>query len=195
MTTPNESTSSLVDAIQRGDTRAQEQLFERYIPRVRQMVALRIGKPVADLPGDADDIVQQTLLNALQAVSQFEHRSEGAFRAWIARIVENALKNEHRNRRSNKHQQIWQRHGDLDLRETMFPDEGHGPSSIAEQKELNERIEAVILSLPALYRRTLELRDIAGMNYLDLAEALGRTEPNCRKIYQRAREMLQDKLR
>jgi len=33
------------------------------------------------------------------------------------------------------------------------------------------------------------------MSDLDLAQALGRTEPNCRKIYQRPREMLQDKLR
>lgn len=195
MTKPNDSTSSLVDAIQRGDVRAQEQLFERYVPRVRQMVALRLGKPVADLPSHADDIVQQTLLSALQNLSEFEHRSEGAFHAWIARIVENTLKNEHRSQRSGKHQQIWQRQGDLDLRATMFPDEGHGPSSIAEQREQNAQIEAAILSLPALYRRAIELRDIGGMSYLDLAEALGRTEPNCRKIYQRAREMLQDKLR
>jgi len=195
MTDPGESTSSLVDAIQRGDAGAQEQLFERYVPRVRQMVALRMGRPVADLPADADDIVQQTLLSALQALAKFEHRSEGAFRAWIARIVENTLKNEHRNQRSDKHRQIWQRQGDLDLRETMFPDVGHGPSSIAEQKEQNQHIETAILSLPALYRRAIELRDIAGMSYMDLAEALGRSEPNCRKIYQRAREMLQDKLR
>ena len=195
MTNPGESTPSLVDAIQRGDVRAQEQLFERYVPRVRQMVALRMGRPVADLPADADDMVQQTLLSALQALAKFEHRSEGAFRAWIARIVENTLKNEHRNQRSEKHRQIWQRQGDLDLRETMFPDDGHGPSSLAEQKEQNQRIEAAILSLPTLYRRAIELRDIAGMSYIDLAEALGRSEPNCRKIYQRAREMLQDKLR
>jgi len=190
-----ESTGALVEAIQRGDPAAQQTLFLRYVPRVRQMVAMRMGLHVARLPDDADDVVQDTLLNALQALPRFEHRSEGAFRAWIARIAENTLRNDARSRRTDKHRTVWQRCADLDLSATLFPTAGPGPTSAIEQREAATHIEDAILDLPTLYRSAIELRDVAGMSYGDLAESLGRTEANCRKIYQRAREMLQERLR
>jgi len=194
MTDPLASTGTLVRAIQGGDPAATQQLFDRYVPRVRQMVALGLRVPAHRLPADADDIVQDTLLNALKALPEFEHRGDGAFRAWIAQIAANRLRNAARDRRSGKGQAIWRRCADLDLRETVFPADVPTPSDDAENKELGARIEAAILSLPGLYRRAIELRDIAGMDHAQIARELGRSEANCRKIYQRAREMLHERL-
>lgn len=194
MTGPHESTSSLVGAIRQGSQAAQQQLFDRYVPRVRQMVALRLGCPVARLTVDADDVVQDTLLRALRALPAFEQRGDGAFRAWIAKIAENRLRSEARSRRSRKRRVIWRRCADLDLSETLFPSGAPTPSHAAERKELSARIEAAILALPSPYRQAIELRDIAGTDYREMAMALGRTEATCRKIYQRARALLQAKL-
>lgn len=194
MTDPLASTGALLRAIQTGDPSAAQELFDRYVPRVRQMVALALHLPVRRLPDDADDVVQDTLMKALQALPNFEHRGPGAFHAWIATIAENQLRNAARERRTAKGQAIWRRCADLDLRETIFPADVPTPSADAQNNELGARIEAAILSLPGLYRRAIELRDIAGMDHAEMAKELGRSEVNCRKIYQRAREMLHERL-
>jgi RNA polymerase sigma factor (sigma-70 family) len=51
-------------------------------------------------------------------------------------------------------------------------------------------LEKALLALPSLYRRVLSLRHIAGATYAEIAQELGRTEASCRKVAQRAVEML-----
>src|SRR5262245_12995939 len=80
----------LVRAAQRGDAEALEALFTRYLPRVRQIVALRLGWRLRQLL-EVDDIVQEVLLDAFQGLGQFEPRSEGSFRNWLARTVEREI--------------------------------------------------------------------------------------------------------
>ena len=57
--------------------------------------------------------------------------------------------------------------------------------------EANRRVEQALLALPALYREALTLRCIGQLSHAEIAQQLGRTEANCRKIVQRATEMLQ----
>jgi RNA polymerase sigma-70 factor (ECF subfamily) len=194
MTDDRAETLTLITASQSGDRVAREHLFARCLPRVRQMVALRVGVPVSALPAHAEDTVQDTLLNALQALPTFELRSIGQFHNWLARIAENRLRNDARDRRSAKAAAIGQRLTDLDLSATLFPANDRTPSSQAVLREQRVRLESAILALPGLYRRAIELRDIAGMDHAELAAELRRTEANCRKIYQRAREMLLQRL-
>ena len=182
-------TIALITASQAGDQHARERLFARCLPRVRQMVALRVGVSIGALPAHAEDVVQDTLLSALKALPRFQPRTIGAFHGWLARIAENRLRNEARQRSSRK-----AAHGqplaDLDLSAALFPANDRTPSSQAALAEQRIRVEAAILGLPGLYRRAIELRDIAGMEHGEMAVELRRSEANCRKIYQRAREML-----
>ncbi len=173
-----------------GSVEAKEQLFVRCLPRIRKIVALRLGVPSVDLSAHAEDIVQETLLSALRALPRFRPRSAGEFYAWLAKIAENRVRNEARRRRSRRELSAAPPTQDLSLSEALFPSHDRTPSSQAARREQETRLESAILSLPSIYRSAIELHDIAGLEYQEVARVLGRSESNCRKIYQRAREML-----
>ncbi len=96
-----EQTVHLVRRAQTGDCDASAALFERYLPFVRQLVVLRVGKPLRDL-GEDEDIVQQSLLEALRQLDGFEPRSEGSFRNWMVQLVENNIRDHWRRLHSQR---------------------------------------------------------------------------------------------
>lgn len=183
-------TQILVRAIQAGDERATEQLFARYLPRVGRMVAIELGITRMELTEEAEDLVQDAILRALRALPAFEVRSPGAFAAWLSRIVQNCVQQRHANLNTSKAKMLWQRYGDLELSESFFSAREDSPSRILSGSESNQRLEKALLALPSLYRRVLSLRHIAGATYAEIAQELGRTEASCRKVAQRAVEML-----
>jgi RNA polymerase sigma-70 factor, ECF subfamily len=185
-----ENTMHWLLASLQGSVEAKEQLFARCLPRVRKIVALRLGIPSANLPAHAEDVVQETLLSALRALPRFRPRSGGEFYAWLAKIAENRVRNEARRVRSRRELPATPPAQDLMLSEALFPSQDRTPSSHAANREQEMRVESAISSMPWLYRSAIELHDIAGMDYQEVAKELGRSESNCRKIYQRAREML-----
>ena len=88
-----DTTIHLVGAAQDGDRSAMERLFTRYLPRVRQIVALRMGRRLGRFM-ETDDIAQEALLKAFNGLDRFEHKSEGSFRNWLARCVECEIKDQ-----------------------------------------------------------------------------------------------------
>jgi RNA polymerase sigma-70 factor, ECF subfamily len=184
------STQTLVRLIQAGDAVATDQLFARYLPRVASMVALELGVPRRELSSDAEDIVQDAILRALKALPEFEVRSPGAFAAWLARIVENCVRQRRVTQGNVKSRLLWQRYGDMNLSESFFSSQDITPSGILSGAESNRLVEQALLALPSVYRRVLSLRHLAGATYAEIAQELGRTEANCRKVAQRAIEML-----
>ncbi len=189
------ATQVLVRAVQAGDLAAREQLFARYLPRVGRMVALELGVPRRLLSADGEDLVQDALLRALRALPQFEVRSPGAFAAWLTRIVENCVRQRRETAGGPKARMLWQRYGDLDLSESFLSAREDSPSRILAGAESDVRLEQALLSLPSLYRRVLSLRHIAGATHAEIAQELGRTEVSCRKLAQRAVEMLRAELK
>lgn len=186
-----EPTERLVAAAQNGDTEARERLFARYLPRVCAMVAMRLGVPRAALPAGAEDMAQDALVRALAGLDRFEMRSTGAFAAWMATIVLNCVRRQRRRSGNGRERKLWQRYGDLELHESFFAASGPSPSRIAAGREWNGRVEAALLRLPALYREALSLRYLGQLSHAELAQQLGRTEANCRKIVQRGMVMLE----
>jgi len=184
------ATQALIRGVQTGDRDAAEALFQRYLPRVGRMVALALGVPRHQLPADAEDVVQDAILRALRALPTFEVRSSAAFAAWLARIVENCVSNHRRDRAGPKARALWQRYGDLDLSESFFPGHGDSPSRLVAGAEADARIEQTLLGLAGLYRRALSLRFVGGLSHAEIAQELGRTESNARKIVQRGVDML-----
>jgi RNA polymerase sigma-70 factor (ECF subfamily) len=162
-------TGKLVARIQAGDDAACEILFARYLPRVLRSVALKLGVRRNELDAEVEDIAQDALCRGFKSMSQFENRREGAFRSWMATIVDNCLRSKLRSKRSNGEPT---------------------PASGAASLEANERIEAAMLQLPRLHRQVLAMRAFEGLSFAEIALALGRTEVNARKLFQRAQENL-----
>lgn len=194
MSEPAPSTQGLVLGAQAGDDAAREALFQRYLPRVARMVAAQLGIRRDQLPTHAEDLAQDAILRALRALPDFELRGKGAFTAWLATIVENCIRSHLRSSRGQAERHFWQRYGDLDLTESVFAGPQESPSRCAAGDESNRATEVAMLAMPQLYRRVLSLRFFAGMSHAELAQAIGRTEANCRKLTQRALELLRIEL-
>jgi RNA polymerase sigma-70 factor (ECF subfamily) len=190
------TTSFLVDAAKGGDRRALENLFARYLPRVRQIVALRLGRRQHQFLED-DDVVQEILFTVFQDLERFEHKSEGSFRNWIAKCVECKIVDLARNAEAKKRGGgKVRRFGDFGterLSDSIFPGKGPTPSQVAQAKETEEKLEAALLSLPAHYREVIILRQLCEMSYPEVAKALGfREEVSARKACSRALAKLKE---
>src|SRR5262245_24954992 len=85
---PFSQTIVMVRAAQAGDRDALGGLFERYLPRVREMVSKRIGRELRGFL-DIDDVVQESMKDAFLGIARFREENNKAFLGYISRIVEN----------------------------------------------------------------------------------------------------------
>lgn len=184
------ATICLVGAAKKGDRQALESLFARYLPRVRQIVALRLGQRQRKFL-EVEDVVQETLYTIFRDLDRFEQTSEGSFRNWLAKCVECKIVDLARNVEAKKRGggQV-RRFGDFageSLSGSIFAGKCPTPSQVAQAKETEERLEAALLGLPAHYREVIILRQLCEMSYGEVARALGfREEAAARKACSRA---------
>ena len=139
-------------------------LVERYQGRVFGL-ALRVLRDEEQ----ARDVVQDAFLKAYGSLDRFEGRS--GFYTWLYRIAMNLCldrKRRERGRRSERDEDA--------LLEAPADPEAVGapaPGVALERAELGEQLARAIASLPVEARRTLELREIDGLSYHEIAEVLG----------------------
>jgi len=192
------NTISLVKSAQQGSRKALEDLFCRYLPRVRQIVALRLGYRQR-LFVEVEDIVQDTLLKVFEGLHRFEQRSEGSFRNWLARCVECQIVDSAREMGAKKRGAGGaKRFADIrgeTLTSSVFPAEGPTPSKVAQGKEAQEKLEEALLGLPQHYREVIVLRQLCEMSYPEIAKTMGfNEEASARKACSRALQKLREAL-
>ena len=122
---------------------------------------------------DAEDVVQDACLRAHRALGGF---SGSNARAWLLAIVRNAAYDWLRKNRSATVIAV----DDLAALEQALPvrDAAERPGSETPEAALiakteSARLEAAIAGLPPLFRETLVLRDVQGLNYREVAEVTG----------------------
>ncbi len=193
-----EATLDLVRAAQSGNEQALDDLFERYLPRTRRIVACRMGWQMKKIL-EYDDLVQEAFLRIFQGLERFEPRTVGSFRQWVALCVERAIQDAARHaRRAKRGGGRERRMADLaheSLTATIFAGDSPTPSVVVANKELEERLEKCLLELPERYRELVVLRSFCEMTFAEVAETLGfEREATARQAYSRAvgklREML-----
>lgn len=91
--TREQSTASLLTRLREGQDSAREELFRRCLPLLRRFARGRLPKARRDL-AETDDLVQVTLLRALNNLDRFESRGQGAFFAYLRQIMLNAIREE-----------------------------------------------------------------------------------------------------
>lgn len=90
---PLESTRTLLLALRNGDLAARERLIERCLPLLQRWAHGRLprhGRSVAE----TDDLVQVSLLRALNQLERFESDRPGALLAYLRRILLNLVREE-----------------------------------------------------------------------------------------------------
>lgn len=147
-------------------------------------------------PTDAEDLAQEALLRALKALPEF--RGESAHSTWLYRITVNAWKNRVR---SEKRRALW-RTISLSLFQGKDDDEEPLPVK-ADEPPLDRALEAseheavvqkALLSLDDEARAIVVLRDIEGLSYKEISEALDIPEGTVKSRLSRAREALRGRL-
>ena len=194
--TPPELATPLVQIreFQAGNRQAVSDLLERYMPIVCEIAAVRLGRRLREML-EVKDIVQETLKDAFASLHSFRHESEGSFRNWLARIVENNIKDANKKRGAKKRsarqpigfvEGASSGCGMLDV-----PASGPSPSQVAMGAEQGELVERALLGLPERYREVLLLRYKCAMSFEEIAVHFRLTNANtARQMHDRAKKAL-----
>ncbi|MCI0657603.1 MAG: sigma-70 family RNA polymerase sigma factor, partial [Acidobacteria bacterium] len=94
-----ESTTALLELARAGDDQAKERLARRYLPILRRWAHGRLPRGARQRL-ETDDLVQNTLIRAFNRLKEFEPRREGAFLAYLCRILMNQIRDEIRRAKS-----------------------------------------------------------------------------------------------
>lgn len=159
-----ESTATLLSLVRGGDAAARERLVARYLPLLRRWARGRLPARARDL-NDTADLVQITLIAALNRIEQFKPRREGAFLAYLRTSLMNAIRMELR------------RTGARGVAETLPDDDRLAiGTELGRQLGLDDLIdyEAALARLRPLRREAVILRFEFGMSFAEIAAALER---------------------
>lgn len=159
--TPNPA--SQVAAARTGDRRAWNALYEEHAPAVHAVLLTRVD------PVEADDLVQDTFVRALERLDQL--KEDQAFGPWVLTIARNLAHSHHRRRWRWTHL----------TRVLVFR-----PPPTAEAREALDAIRA----LPEAYRELMMMRLVEGMTGPEIAARTGRTPGSVRVSLHRGMKLL-----
>lgn len=172
--------NTLVQMTLKGDKEAYRALVERYQSRLFS-TALDIVKTRED----AEDVVQETFVKAFLSLGQFKGQS--SFYTWLYRICFNMAIDIRRKagRRGGTHLEFKEHLGvnrtavEDGARESGGGGTGHhpqrveGPHDALARKELGHKIQEVLGELSEEHRAVIMLREIDGLDYDEIAKAIG----------------------
>ena len=133
--------------------------------------AYGLARWVTGSRADAEDVVQEACLRAFRGIGGF---TGGNGRAWVLTIVRNAAYDWLRKNRSPTVVHV----DDLEAVERMHLTDdatpaGDNPEAALIARADEAKLEAAIASLPAVFRETLVLRDVQGLDYREIATITG----------------------
>jgi RNA polymerase sigma-70 factor (ECF subfamily) len=182
----------LVERFKRGDTHAFEMLVVKYQRRIERLIARMVRD--ADL---VPDIAQETFIRAYRALPQF--RGESAFYTWLYRIAVNSAKKALTDMKRDPVVTEAALASRTDDDETSHaPTEltdGETPESLLASKEIASTVNAAIEALSEDLRQAITLREIEGLSYEEIAEAMNCPIGTVRSRIFRAREAIAERLR
>ncbi len=188
MTLENINTDISVTALQAGD-RAE---FARLVDMASAPI-YRLGLKMLGNPQDAEDVLQNTFLKALQSLKNFEGRSTPL--TWLYRIAVNeALMLIRRQRPQVEIAEEPQEGADELPAPVQLTDWCCLPESDFLSAESRQALDAAISTLPEKLRIVFLLRDIEGLSIHDTSDALGLTETAVKTRLLRARLHLRERL-
>jgi len=156
----------------------------------------RLGLRMLGNPQDAEDVLQNTFLNMLTHLSEFEGRS--SLSTWLYRIAANEALMLIRKKKPEVHfersEDAEAGENDRELLPTQFVDWSALPEDELLSGEGKQILDAAIQSLPESLRIVFLLRDVEGLSIKETAEALNLTETNVKTRLLRARLFLREQL-
>jgi len=171
-----------------GDRAAFRKLVERH---QRRAFAIAVGL-VRD-ENDAREVVQEAFLRVHRGLDSFEGGS--TFFTWLYRIVTNlsidAMRKPSRRESESLDPEMYEDGPEQPLLSRI---DGADPADVVRRGEIRARIEAALEELPPYHRGVILMRELEGMSYEEMAEAMGVSKGTIMSRLFHARRKLQKAL-
>jgi len=183
----NSVDKALVERVQKGDKAAFDVLVLKYQHKLIKLISRYIKDPSEVL-----DVAQEAFLKAYRALPRF--RGDSAFYTWLYRIAINTAKN---------HLVAQGRRPPGDDIDSGDAEQYAGESELKDQATperllLRDEIEKTVIDaidqLPDELRTAITLRELEGMSYEDIAQAMDCPIGTVRSRIFRAREAINQRL-
>ena len=170
----------LVEQARAGDRAARQRLYRQHVGRV-----FRTVRGMLRSDAEAEDVTQDAMLTALTSLDRYSPRSGIRFAAWLTTIAVNTTRRRFRRRRP-------------ELTATgELPDVADPDGDLAGDIDVARQRAALLQALTELEPREREivsLRYGSDLNATEIAAQLGMEPANVRKILERARVRLGERI-
>ncbi len=153
--------TEIISRCQQGDQEALKEIFDKYHEKV-----YRIAYGVVRQREEALDVVQEVFIKLFRSIKNFKGRSH--FYTYLYRMVMNTAI-DHKRKAGKQFMSSLDEEGSFEPSEEAEK----GPERVLLQKELEERVKLAMDKLPDEQRAALIYRDVEGLSYQEMAEAMG----------------------
>ncbi len=188
-------TDRLIQLARTGDITARKDLLERHRGRLRQMAMVRMDRRLLSRV-DPSDVVQDTLLEAWQEISDYFRTEPLPFYPWLRQLAWQRLVDLHRQHIQAKKRSVTLELPNPSSRElaNRLVKSGTAPSARLMKKELAARVQANLEQLGESDREILVLRYLEQLTSREIASVLGIKEPAVKMRHLRALRRLRELL-
>ena len=181
-----EEDRALIARAQAGDTGAFRRLVERHQRRAFAVALAHVRDE-----NDAREVVQDAFLRAYRSLATFQGTS--SFFTWLYRIITN-LSIDLKRKPGRKTVDFDETRLDADDA-SDFPSVGHydgaDPADVVRRTEIAARLQTALDALPTYHRAVIVLREVDGMSYEEMAQAMGVSKGTIMSRLFHARQKLQ----
>lgn len=175
------SNDELMTRLRNGDQAALAELFSRHRSRLWRMVNFRLDRRLAGRV-DADDILQETYLNAAQRVNRYLEDEAVSLFLWLRSLALQTLIDAHRRHLKSQKRDAGR---EVSIDRKRYPQAtsisiashllGHltSPSQAAMRAELGKQLETALEQLEPIDHEVLALRHFEELTNSEVAEELG----------------------
>jgi len=159
--------AELLQRLRRGDAAAFKEMVDQFSDELFGLAYTLTGNAA-----DAEDVLQQTFLGAFRRIGSFEGRS--SIKTWLVRIVANQSSKARRSRRIRRAVPIDERLATIDPRPRSGQAGSPAPQVSSPQAGVDSRLDlaAMLEQLSPEHREVLVLREVQGMSYQEISQAL-----------------------
>ena len=180
----NGNEADLISRCQKGAQDALKGIFDQYHKKL-----YRIAYGVVRQREDALDIVQEVFIKLFRSIKNFKGRSH--FYTYLYRMTMNAAIDYTRKMKRHPLPNRVERNGEIQISD----DAEKRPDHILAHKELEERVKLALEKLPADQRAAVIFREVEGLSYQEMAEAMGCSIGTVMSRLHYGRKKLQGELR
>ncbi|MHB0956484.1 MAG: sigma-70 family RNA polymerase sigma factor [Pirellulaceae bacterium] len=195
-------TQELLSGARQGDDSAVNRLLDRHRQALRRMVQLRLDQKIRGRI-DVSDIVQDVLVEANRRLPQYLENPVMSFHLWVRQIAKDRIIDAHRRHRGSAKRSVDREQplavpaasdrSTYDLA-VQLRDRQLTPAAAATRQEMAQLVERALGLLSEQDCEIIVMRHHEQLSNMEVAEALGLTEPAASMRYLRAVRRLRELL-